>query len=749
MMSTLPSFLLSGRFVVLLLVCWLAAPAARATHIVGGELDLQYLSGNSYQLTLNLYFDAVNGNPGALDPQMVASIFEKGSNRRMMNVTLSQLNNTLVSYTSPACATSDLVTRRIVYTSTIALPPQTYANATGYYVAVERCCRNNTISNIINPAGAAQTFYLEIPPVVRNGVALRNSTPRIFPPLSDYACRGELFYYNFGGQDVDGDSLVYDLATPLNGHSTTAFPNPGFADPAPYAPIFWVPGLSETYQIPGAPTLRIGRQNGRLEVRPTQLGLFVFAIRCTEYRKGVRLGEVRRDFQLKVITCATNTRPKVLLQLPGATRAYQPSRDTLRLTPGKDRCVTLRFTDADPASALSLSLSPVNFTGVLPSLSVQQGTVRAPGVPDTVVSRLCFPECFNTRGKVFLLDVIVADNGCSLPKRDTVRVAFTSVPDPNGAPALTTTATPPLRARVGDLITFDLAATDPDGDPLTLTMTGRGFAPVNLGAGLTQGSAGKQLNGRFSWRVDCRAVDKPVYEFEFTAAASPCNERQATTVIIPIQIDYQNTPPVLRSSFPASTAADSVLVIRRPLNGVFEATLEGTDIDQDALVLDATGNGFVLATAGMTFTPRNGTGAASATFRWVSNCEAVRRNGLEVTFQLQESTCRPQPRARRVRFVVEPPAVQPFLPPNIITPHNADGLNDVFTLDNARANLPPDFCDSNFADILIFSRWGNQVFRTTNRAFRWDGGQQPSGVYFYLIEFTDGKKYKGTVTIAD
>jgi len=737
------------RSLLPLLLCLLLAPAARATHIVGGEMDLQYLNGNNYLLTLNLYFDAVSGQPGALDAELTAGIFEKGSNRRMLNVPLPLGNNTLVSYTNPACFTPDLVTRRLVYTQRLTLLPQEYANAAGYYVAVERCCRNNGISNIVNPSGAAQTFYLEFPPVTRNGQALRNSTPRIFPPLSDYACLGELFYYNFGGQDVDNDSLVYDLITPLNGHSTSGNPKPPTAEPAPYAPVTWLPGLSTTNQIPGAPTLTIGRLTGRLEVRPTEQGLFVFGIRCTEYRKGVRLGETRRDFQLKVIPCSANARPKVLLQLPGTTRAYRPGRDTLRLTPGNNRCVTLRFTDADPTSALTLSLSPVNFTAPLPTLNVLQGTVHAPGLPDTITSRLCFPECFNTRGKVYLLDVIVADNGCSLPKRDTVRVAFTSVPDPNAPPLLRTTAALPIRARVGDLITFDLTATDPDNDPLTLEMTGRGFTPATLGATLTQGAANNQLSGRFSWRVDCRAVDKPLYEFEFTAAAAPCLDRQATTLVIPIQIDYQNTPPALTTSFLTPSAADSVTVVRLPIGGVFEATLAGLDLDKDALVMTATGRDFELAAAGMAFTPRNGTGAASAAFRWIANCEAVRRNGLEVTFTLQESTCRPQPRTRTVRFEVEAPETPAFLPPNIITPYLVDGKNDFFTLDNAQANLPPDFCDSRFADILIFSRWGNQVYRTTNRSFRWDGGNLPAGAYFYLIEFTNGKKYKGTVTIVN
>ncbi|UPL50792.1 gliding motility-associated C-terminal domain-containing protein [Hymenobacter sublimis] len=747
--STLVTFVRTGFLLWLLCVL---APAARATHIVGGELDLQHVSGSTYQLSLNLYFDAVNGQPGALDPELTASIFEKGTNRRLLDVPLPLTNNTLVSYTNPACTTPSLVTRRLVYTRPISLGDQTFTSPNGYYVAVERCCRNNGISNILDPGGAAQTFYLEFPAVVRNGQAFRNSTPRIFPPLSDYACRGELFYYNFGGQDTDGDSLVYDLVTPLNGYSNTIVPKPDRAQPAPYSTIRWADSLSVTRQIPGNPTLSIGRLTGRLEVRPTRLGLFVFGVRCTEYRKGVRLGETRRDFQLKVISCPTNARPKVVMQVPNRRQPYQVGRDTLRLQPGSNRCFTLKFTDSDPTSALTLSLSPVNFTAPLPTLSTLQGTVRTPGAPDTIVSRLCFPDCFNTKGKVYLLDVIVADNGCSLPKRDTVRVAVTSVPEPNAAPLLRTTAVLPLRARPGDLITFDLVATDPDNDPITLEMTGRGFTPGSVGAQLTQVQTNGQLTGRFTWRVDCRAVDKPLYEFEFTAAAAPCADRQATTLVIPVQIDYVNRPPQLTSPFPAPTAGSPTpapLVIKRPIGGVYEASLSGLDVDVDALTLSAAGAGFDLAAAGMTFVARNGTGQASGVFRWEANCEAVRLNGLEVTFTLQESTCRPQPQTRVVRFEVEQPPVPDFLPPNVITPYQRDEKNDYFELDNVKNNLPPDFCESRFADLEIFNRWGNRVYRTTNRSFRWDGGGLPAGVYYYLIEFTDKKRYKGTVTIAN
>ena len=294
-----------------------AKPAGRATHIVGGELDLQYQSGSTYRITLNLYFDALNGNPGALDQDLTVSIFEKGTNRRMQNVVLPLTTNTFVAYTNPACTQPSLSTRSLVYSRIVELPAGTYNNPGGYYAAVERCCRNNGISNIVLPGNAGQTFYLEFPAVVRNGQPFINSTPRIFPPLSDYACRGELFYYNFSGQDADSDSLVYELVTPLNGSSSPAEPKARRGRPAPYSSINWNPGLGTAQPDSGhsdadvSAALRAGWKCGL-----PNLGLFVFGMKCSEYRKGEKIGEVRRDFQLKVLNCPSNTPPEMMVLMP-------------------------------------------------------------------------------------------------------------------------------------------------------------------------------------------------------------------------------------------------------------------------------------------------------------------------------------------------------------------------------------------------------------------------------------------------
>ena len=627
---------------VVLSLLWLLPHTAAATHIVGGELDLRHNIGSSYTLTLNLYFDAISGQPGAIRPTLQAGIFEKGTNRYVATVQLPKVNDTFVQYTSPACSIGSLSTRKLMYANTVVLDASLFNRADGYYVAVENCCRNGGIKNIVAPGNAGQTYYLEFPAPVRNGQPFIDSTPQIFPPLSDYACLNELFYYDFGGRDPDGDSLAYDMVTPLNGHATPGNPDPGQAVAAPYSLVTWTAGLSTRNQMPGAPTLQVDARTGRLTVRPTDEGLFVFGVRCAEYRNRVKIGETRRDFQLLVVRCATNRPPRLQMTAPGRTTPYRFGRDTLRLLPGGNRCLSIRYTDPDPNSVLTISARAVNFTGQLPAFTSRtSGTVHAAGQPDTLTATLCFPDCADTKGKVFLLDLIVADNGCSLPKHDTLRVAFIATQPPNAAPVLTSTLPP---------------------------------APL-----------------------------------------------------------------------PASDANPAV--VRVVLGQSYSATLLGTDADNNALALTAVGDGFDLPGAGMRFVPRNGPGRATADFMWEPDCGAVAAtgttDGLLVRFRLTESgPCLPLPQERVVRFVVSPaPDPRPFKPSNIITP-NGDGQNDLFYL----PDLPLDYCDRKFAGIVIYSRWGQPVFRSNDRGFRW-GGQGVGALYYYLVTYTDGRRFKGWVEV--
>src|SRR5690606_18705701 len=128
------------------------------------------------------------------DPSVNARIFRKRDDAVMMEVYLPFASETAVDYTQPACSNGEIVTSRMVYTTVVTLSPQQYADAEGYYLSWERCCRNYSITNIysddpaVSGRYAGQTFYLEFPPVVKDGQPFINSSPRLFPPLNDYAC---------------------------------------------------------------------------------------------------------------------------------------------------------------------------------------------------------------------------------------------------------------------------------------------------------------------------------------------------------------------------------------------------------------------------------------------------------------------------------------------------------------------------------------------------------------------------------
>jgi len=79
--------------------------------------------------------------------------------------------------------------------------------------------------------------------------------------------------------------------------------------------------------------------------------------------------------------------------------------------------------------------------------------------------------------------------------------------------------------------------------------------------------------------------------------------------------------------------------------------------------------------------------------------------------------------------------------PNVITP-NGDGSNDVFYIDGLAYH--PN------SKLTVFNRWGTIVYLDTNYLNNWDGGGLSPGVYFYIIELTDGTipaEYHGSLSI--
>lgn len=606
------------RYCVLFLFFLTAILPARATHLVGGEFQLSHTAGPAYQLTLNLYFDNVNGNRGAIEPFAPVFIFEKASNRLITTLHLPMKNQAPVAYTALACTNPSLSTDKITYTASIVLSPQIYNHPGGYYATWERCCRNNVISNIVLPENAGQVFYMEFPPVVANGQAFINSSPQLFPPLSDYACLEDLFYYDFGGQDPDGDSLVYEMVTPLNGNTTAAAPTPMRPLPAPYAPVSWAAGLGAANQIPGSPTVSIDANTGRLTLRPSRLGLFVFGVRCSEYRNRVKIGEIRRDFQLMVLNCPKNETPSIQVRQAGKTSRYREG-EVIEVSAGDTRCLELFVSDVEANAVLSLEAKPVNFPLTDQIINIRSGIVNTNGGRDTLKTSACFPACLNSAGKTYLMDFIVSDNGCSLPKQDTVRVAFRIAPVANQEPIISTTA--PARVltpKQNEILAFDVLGQDADQDLVALSVSGQNFSLAGQSISFPATSGLGRASGRFTWNIDCKTRSQPSYTLMFTATTLNCGQALTKTIPVEVRPQHQDLPPAIATTAPAR-------VLRPKLGEKIEFDVTGTDADQDPVSLALTATNFDRAGQSLTFPAASGPGRASSRFSWTMDCQAVSR----------------------------------------------------------------------------------------------------------------------------
>ncbi len=282
----------------LFLICCFQSNLTYATHIVGGEMTYQCLGNNNYRITLKVYRDCKNGIP-PYDFPAVVGIFDVNSNR-VKTVEMTQVDSVTIPtiLTDPCLVNApDICVSRAIYTATVNLP----FLAGGYTLAYQRCCRNNSINNIVMPENTGATY-----PCYISEIALQtcNSSPVFtnFPP--PLICNNRDIVFDHSATDADGDLLVYKMCTPFTGKTPQAplVSSGQWPDAPPYQPLTWIAPYNLANIMGGIP-LTINAQTGLLTGRPNTLGQFVVGVCVEEYRNGVLIGTTRRDFQYNVGSC--------------------------------------------------------------------------------------------------------------------------------------------------------------------------------------------------------------------------------------------------------------------------------------------------------------------------------------------------------------------------------------------------------------------------------------------------------------
>jgi hypothetical protein len=634
------------------LLCAIFFPVM-ASHIVGGEFEIIHVSGFRYRFNLHVYFDEVNGSQliKQQDTAVDARIFRVRDNVMMRDVRL-RLNPNIpsVPYTQPGCSIGELQTTKMSYTTVIELPPTTFDDPEGYYIVWERCCRNYKITNIqsndpqtTNLPAAGQTFYLKFPPVVVDGEAFVNSSPELFPPLSDYACINKPYYANFAGTDRDGDSLVYSLVTPLSTHSSVAIPTQIL--PAPYPEVQWRPGFDLNNVMNGNPDLAISTE-GLLTVTPSFLqGLFVFEVLCEEFRDGVKIGEVRRDFQMLVVDCKEASPPVIQGNVNGA---LLDGNINLTYNFEDPRCITVRVEDPDVfrsndqfSENVGVRAIPLGFKGDVSEVFVGDVTARLTSANPFIEFPVCFPSCPYKKGG-YRIGIITYDDACSLPLLDTLVINVNILPPDNARAQLS----PDVKASVfeGTQESWTITGSDADMDDLVAHVIPIGFTFDQIGLTYEQIKleAGA-YEGRLTWDADCEEHDFNIgTDFKVMVVLDDldtCNFNDPDTMTFDLHVILpDNEPPHLQFDLPPAQVANGVDAT------VFENVsfgVEGLDFDGDSLTMFMQPVGFSADDYDFTFNDTTNISHVASPFLWLLSCGSVdlqERDEFMFNFLLVEKT---------------------------------------------------------------------------------------------------------------
>lgn len=252
------------KLYILSLVLLCSAFSASATHLMGGQITCQQLTGNNYEIKMTLYRDSV-GIPIAPSISMKITHMPSSSYTSLSIIHTGAVNflNGVEEYT---------------YIGVAQLIPNTE-----YMISMTNCCRNGAILNMATPLN--ESLFLN---TILTTDSIGNSTPVFLNPPVTLAQRNSLYQYNPLPFDADGDSLAWSLSTPLSSNL-----------------IDTVAGFTLPFADPGN-TFTLDLLTGEITWVPNTIGNFVASFLVEEFRSGLKIGEIRRDMQIIVLPDSTN-----------------------------------------------------------------------------------------------------------------------------------------------------------------------------------------------------------------------------------------------------------------------------------------------------------------------------------------------------------------------------------------------------------------------------------------------------------
>jgi len=709
-----------------------------ATHIVGGEIYYDCLGNNDYRITLKLYRDCINGLASYDNP---ATIFIFDSNGNLLNNIQMPFPGAVVlpvTINNPCFVPpTNICVEEAVYTTTVNLPPI----AGGYNIVYQRCCRNNTILNLINPGDVGSTYMTHIPDA---SIVSCNNSSRYnnFPPI--FLCAEVPLIFDHSATDPDGDSIFYQFCDPFTGLDPCcpilgpqASNGNGAGCPAvcpfnanspPYSFVPWLAPYNASYPMSSSPAMAVNSVTGLMTGTPNMLGQWVVGVCAYEYRNGVLINTNKRDFQFNVVNC------------PGLPVASIPQQTTFCFG------YTVNFSQTSlNAFSYTWDFGDLTTTSDVSTLQSPTYTYSTPGNYNVTLIINPGTLCADTAVNTFQIMPLLNPNFTPPPGQCVYNNSFSFTPGGAfmgngtfnwnfGANASATTS----NLQNPNNISFNAVGTY----PVTLTVSENGCtetytANVNVypkpiaNYGLASETACNLQPVQF---IDSSTTTTPlIYEWFFGDGGTsneqnplhtyPALSTYNTSLIITNAHgckDTFNLPSPL-TIHPSPTAA---FIVNPNDTSIFYPNVTAFDLSSNAVECEL----------------HWGDGGSS------NNCDTTHRYTTPGTYNIMQIVtnihgCKDTAYAE---VIIRPEFL--FWIPNAFTPNN-NGLNDVFK---------PVILGVHNYEFLIFDRWGELIFKTNNIEEGWNGYYKnklcTNDVFVYKINFRDDVQhvdyqYIGRVTL--
>lgn len=317
----------------LLILAWISNPA-EAKHIIGGDVFYECRGVDTILRLASLHFEFqmyrdgrdqtgadFDGGPMSNIPGAEFGVFRHTTANGWVFIKKTAPVRYSVRQTvapnSPPCLITPpgIFVERAVYIFDIDVP--LIADDAKYMVVYQRCCRSQSITNLVNPGNFGAAFAIEL-----TGAALKicNNSPKFneFPPL--IICSGFPLEYDHSARDKEGHRIEYEFCLPLSAGGNpspgsqnvprsdcerSVYPDPQFCGPQTFIGVsFLSPTFEALRPMGGDPVIQVNPSTGLVSGTPQIIGEHVMAICAKEYdTSNVLLSIIRRDFQFIVTSC--------------------------------------------------------------------------------------------------------------------------------------------------------------------------------------------------------------------------------------------------------------------------------------------------------------------------------------------------------------------------------------------------------------------------------------------------------------